>query len=308
MRDLFEHKEAIFGELKRQSSNLVGATPSGSQRNRNRAPSTHVDTDESSRREKFEARAKAISEARRDRSPAPTNRHRRDKSTDGSAPGRFPVVASPRPDRSSGHDRTVSGVGVGPMKRASLEVPGSETSSPQSTRLNTTHLETPTESPAQTTTNGPGESKGLPSPDFHMSAFGGPGPHIPPPREGESPVSDEEPAHSGTTRGRAMGAGTGYTAYNSQTQGPIPTQSSSHSQPQSQSQLPQQNQDQSTETRSQTGSLKRTAVKSRSSNSNSNNNGNGHSNSGNLRGRGENTENESVRGVQLEDRPMDDFA
>jgi hypothetical protein len=270
MRDLFEHKEAIFGELKRQSSNQVGG--SGSQRSRNRAPSTNIDTDESSRREKFEARAKAINDARRERSPAPTNRHRRDKSTDGSGPGRFPVVASPRLDR--GHDRTVSG--VRPMKRESLEVPGSETSSPQTARISTSLGSTlTTESPATTTTNGPGESKGLPSPDFHMSAFGGPGPHIPPPRDDDSPVSDETPP---TT------AKPSYTAYTSQTQ-PSTQPSIQAYQPQSQTE--------SSEPKSQTGSLKRAAVKPRGS--------------GSLRGRSENKENEAV-GVQLQDKAMDDFS
>jgi hypothetical protein len=272
MRDLFEHKEAVFGELKRQSSNQVGG--SGSQRSRNRAPSTNIDTDESSRREKFEARAKAINDARRERSPAPTNRHRRDKSTDGSAPGRFPVIASPRPDR--GHDRTVSG--VRPIKRESLEVPGSETSSPQTARIATSLGPTlTTESPATLTTNGPGESKGLPSPDFHMSAFGGPGPHIPPPRDDDSPVSDETPPNTATAK-------PSYTAYTSQTQ-PSTQPSIQAYQPQSQTE--------SSEPKSQTGSLKRAAVKPRGS--------------GSLRGRNENKENEAV-GVQLEDKPMDDFS
>ena len=191
----------------------------------------------------MEARAKAISDARRDRSPAPTNRHRRDKSTDGSigGPGRFPVVASPRPDRP--HDRAVSGaIFGGPLKkRESLEVPDSSTSSPQTTReVKTTHLETPTEA------NG----NALPSPDFSggMSAFGGPGPHIPPPREDDSPVSDESATFE---------------------------------------EAPE---------KSATGSLKRTAVKTRGS--------------GSLRGRTgneDNKENESA-GVQLSDKPMDDFS
>ena len=255
IRDLFDHKEAIFGELKRQSSTLAG---SNSQRERQRAVSNaHVNTDESSRREKMEARAKAISEARRDRSPNPTNRHRRDKSTDGSNPGRFPVVASPRPDRP--HDRTVSGaVAAGPTKRSSLEVPGSENNSPSTTRNDTqsfaqrsaaTHLETPMESNTHS---------GLPSPDFSaagmgMSAFGGPGPHIPPPREDDSPVSDPTPPQSAKEDNGKSGV----------------------------------------------GSLKRMAVKS--------------GGSGSLRGRtggpdgGDNKENESA-GVQLTDKPMDDFS
>lgn len=122
VRDLFDHKEAIFGELKRQASS---AASGGSRADsaRQRAVSS---TDESSRRSAMEARARAINnERQRAKSPVSSNRHRRDKSTDGSGPGRFPVVASPRPDGG----RIVSGV-----KRGSLEVPGSAGSSPVSTR------------------------------------------------------------------------------------------------------------------------------------------------------------------------------
>lgn len=124
VRDLFDHKEAIFGELKRQASSS-GSAPSAAN-NRTRAVSS---TDESSRRAAMEARARAInSERQRAKSPAPTNRHRRDKSTDGTTkPLRFPVVASPRPE--SGRIPAISNV-----KRGSLEVPGSSSSSPVTTR------------------------------------------------------------------------------------------------------------------------------------------------------------------------------
>lgn len=126
IRDLFEHKEAIFGELKRQASTggTGGITPTSSLRNR--AVSS---TDESSRRAAMEARARAINDAtHRAKSPAPTSRHRRDKSTDGSlgsvgTPGRFPVVVP------SHGGRVVSQV-----KRTSLEVPGNTGSSPVSNR------------------------------------------------------------------------------------------------------------------------------------------------------------------------------
>ena len=241
IRDLFDHKEAIFGELKRQSSTLSG---SNSQSQRQRAVSntnTSVNTDESSRREKMEARAKAISDAgRRDRSPAPTNRHRRDKST-----GRFPVVASPTPDRPQGaQERNV--MVIGPNKRTSLEVPGSETSSPSSTRNDAVQRSTLLETPAGNTAQ-----SGMVSPDMGMSAFGGPGPHIPPPREEDSPVSDPTPPQSAAEDSK----------------------------------------------NGKVGSLKRVAVKNRKS--------------GSLRGRTgapeENKENESA-GVQLVDRPMDDFS
>lgn len=120
VRDLFDHKEAIFGELKRQASNAAGPRIEPA---RQRAVSS---TDEGSRRAAMEARARAINEERqRAKSPGPGTRHRRDKSTDGSmGSGRFPVVASPRPDTG----RIINN------KRTSLEVPGSASSSPVQTR------------------------------------------------------------------------------------------------------------------------------------------------------------------------------
>ncbi|KAH8698293.1 RhoGAP and Fes/CIP4 domain protein [Talaromyces proteolyticus] len=96
IRDLFDHKDAIFGELKRQSSaSAFGAGPSAA---RPRA----ISTDESNRRAAMEARNRAIANRSRATSPAPAARHRRDRSTDGSL-GRFPVnVSSPQgPERKS---------------------------------------------------------------------------------------------------------------------------------------------------------------------------------------------------------------
>lgn len=193
IRDLFEHKEAIFGELKRQSSTLLSSGNSQRQRASSNA-NPAVSTDESSRREKMEARAKAIADARRDRSPAPTNRHRRDASTGGAA-GRFPVVASPRPD---GHVSRDSVGRSAPPKRASLEVPGSEHSSPTQSRTDRDSKHTP--SHLQTPAAANGNISAEPSPDIYgvSSTFsgGGPGPHIPPPREDDSPVSDPTPPQS----------------------------------------------------------------------------------------------------------------
>jgi hypothetical protein len=221
VRDLFDHKEAIFGELKRQSSTLSASNSIGG---RTRAVSnSQTNTDESNRRANMEARAKAISEARRDRSPAPTNRHRRDKSTDGSiGAGRFPVVASPRPDQTTHAPR--SSLGGAPTKRGSLEVPGSLDSSPVHThnRLAAiTQSSNPstadsngtttsglgvgiTDSPSTTTPDRAGpESAGASSGrgmfgDSMPGSFsgGGPGPHIPPPVEDDSPVSDATPPGS----------------------------------------------------------------------------------------------------------------
>ncbi|EED21697.1 RhoGAP and Fes/CIP4 domain protein [Talaromyces stipitatus ATCC 10500] len=92
IRDLFDHKDAIFGELKRQSSasSTLGAG-AGSARPR------AISTDESNRRAAVEARNRAIASRSRATSPAPGARHRRDRSTDGSqGSGRFPInVGSP---------------------------------------------------------------------------------------------------------------------------------------------------------------------------------------------------------------------
>jgi len=136
----------------------------------------------------MEARARAIAEQRqRDKSPGPANRHRRDKSTDGSV-GRFPVVASPRPD----HGRSVSGVGLPSAKRSSLEVPGSADGSPIQVRNQSAvdkNSATKVES-TSATTNGQGQS----SPDIMTMpgtfSGGGPGPHIPPPLDDDSQESD----------------------------------------------------------------------------------------------------------------------
>ena len=116
IRDLFAHKEAIFGELKRASAvHALGHTPSATDPNRQRA----ISTDESNRRAHMEERQRAIAN-QRSRSPAPAARsstpgmaqHRRDRSTDGRGhEGRFPINTSPTDVR--GRSRT------------SLEVPGS---------------------------------------------------------------------------------------------------------------------------------------------------------------------------------------
>ncbi|KAL4821710.1 hypothetical protein BDW67DRAFT_171775 [Aspergillus spinulosporus] len=101
IRDLFAHKDTIFGELKRQSSGLVGSAP------RPRA----ISTDESNRRAAMEARNRAIMDRSRAHSPAPPRKHRRDRSS-GPEPGRFPI--------------NVSGSKTPTTTRNSLEVPGSD--------------------------------------------------------------------------------------------------------------------------------------------------------------------------------------
>ncbi len=87
----------------------------------------------------MEARQKAIAEQRtRDKSPVATNRHKREKSTDGGM-RRFPVVASPQIGTTSsaavhGHGPATgtrsSLSGQAGTNRHSLEVPGSQDSSP----------------------------------------------------------------------------------------------------------------------------------------------------------------------------------
>lgn len=106
VRDLFAHKDAIFGELKRASTLTHSA--SGSQRPR------AISTDESNRRANMEERQRAIAAQRSPRavSPGPGNRssgsHRRDRSQT-----RFPVNANSSPTESR----------KGPTNRGSLEVP-----------------------------------------------------------------------------------------------------------------------------------------------------------------------------------------
>jgi hypothetical protein len=131
LRDLFAHKEAIFGELKRASSQANRASSeAAAAQARNRALSS---ADERGRaiaeREKWQAIQAA--NGSRARSPAPTSRMKRDRSPNrmsGDASTRFPVspstasppsgsVASPTERRST-------------ITRHSLEVPGPGDSSP----------------------------------------------------------------------------------------------------------------------------------------------------------------------------------
>ncbi|TDZ22366.1 Rho-GTPase-activating protein 8 [Colletotrichum sidae] len=126
IRDLFAHKDDIFSELKRMSTlNHTGSI------NRPRA----ISTDESNRRANMEERNRALLEKAagsrgRDKSPAPSPRgHRRDHSV-GRPETRFPIQTSP-PGSAGFNDRHRSSLGsVIGGKRSSLEVPGSETSSP----------------------------------------------------------------------------------------------------------------------------------------------------------------------------------
>lgn len=119
IRDLFAHKEEIFGELKRAST--LSHTPSGgaaSNASRMRA----ISTDESNRRANMEARNRAIASKSRNSSPAPHGNgrsHRRDRSSDPPAT-RFPIQTS-SPVVSDAPRRGI---------RASLEVPSDDGCSP----------------------------------------------------------------------------------------------------------------------------------------------------------------------------------
>jgi hypothetical protein len=113
IRDLFNYKDAIFGDLKRNSN--VNALAAGSAQARPRA----ISSDESNRRAAMEARHRAIASRAHAASPAPSARHRRDRSADGSGSTRFPInVGSP------------PGVDRRQQVRQSLEVPG-ENNSPE---------------------------------------------------------------------------------------------------------------------------------------------------------------------------------
>ncbi|KAI1438197.1 hypothetical protein GGR50DRAFT_480825 [Xylaria sp. CBS 124048] len=122
IRDLFAHKDAIFGELKRMSS----LSNTGSvKNNRPRA----VSTDESNRRAHMEERQRAllekVSPRGRATSPASAPRHRRDRST-GGPETRFPIVSP-----TVGTERHRSSLAKMPViKRQSLEVPDGPSQSP----------------------------------------------------------------------------------------------------------------------------------------------------------------------------------
>ena len=195
IRDLFDFKDAIFGELKRQSS--AGTLPSGTgttSATYTSPPSTRGTraislTDESNRRANMEARAKAISERTRDKSPAPL-RHRRDRSTGGfDGAGRFPVVASPT---SSTHPQSTS---VAERirqanSRHSLEVPSSTDSSPVTTRDDAKQLP---EIPSATTNGTINTIQDI---------------HIPPPSQVVSPQAVDSPGRQGLAQALSSAAST----------------------------------------------------------------------------------------------------
>jgi hypothetical protein len=122
IRDLFAHKDTIFGELKRASS-LTHSASIDSRRPR------AISSDESNRKANMEARTRAILAAAprsRATSPAPGPRgHHRDRSV-GGPETRFPIQTSPTSATDSRPPRNP----IGGVVRNSLEVPGSNDSSP----------------------------------------------------------------------------------------------------------------------------------------------------------------------------------
>jgi hypothetical protein len=119
IRDLFAHKEAIFGELKRAST--LSHTNSGKAASAPRLRA--ISTDESNRRANMEARNRAIASRSRASSPVPQpngRSHRRDRSS-GPAETRFPIQTSPTSAAEGLRKAAI---------RQSLEVPSSQDSSP----------------------------------------------------------------------------------------------------------------------------------------------------------------------------------
>ncbi|KAL8641658.1 MAG: hypothetical protein Q9228_001560 [Teloschistes exilis] len=131
LRDLLAHKEAIFGELKRNASshaqNAIATQAATAGRDGGSTPRLRaISTDESNRRANTEARNRAIASRSRATSPAPhingrSGGHRRDRSA-GPAETRFPIHAiSPPSSAADGHRRG---------GRTGLEVPDGTTGSP----------------------------------------------------------------------------------------------------------------------------------------------------------------------------------
>lgn len=174
IRDLFAHKDAIFGELKRQSSAL-GINSTGHQ---SRARS--ISTDESNRRAAMEARQRAIVNRSRATSPAARQRHRRDRSSGASEMGRFPInVNSP----SSIADRRA-------VRGPSLDVPTNE-SAPAAAEVPAIATQV-----AEPVTNGSSVDSPT-STAASISGYSG-SPSPPPVSTGHETVSDDSPTPTPT--------------------------------------------------------------------------------------------------------------
>ncbi|KAJ5943200.1 hypothetical protein N7516_003368 [Penicillium verrucosum] len=171
IRDLFAHKDNIFGELKRQSSAL-GITSSSS--NRPRA----ISTDESNRRAAMEARQRAIVNRSRAPSPANRQRHRRDRSSGASEIGRFPINVNSPSDRKS--------------TRGSLDVPANKAPQPEAEDAPVVNTQV-----AETVTNGTyteSPSSAAASTSAHSSSPSPPPVSLPETASDDSPTPTPTPA------------------------------------------------------------------------------------------------------------------
>jgi hypothetical protein len=131
LRDLFAHKEAIFGELKRASSqaNRASSEASAAQARARTLSSADERGRAIAEREKWQAIQAA--NGSRARSPAPANRIKRDRSPNrmsGDASTRFPV--SPSTASPPSGSVTTPTERRSTLTRHSLEVPGSADDSP----------------------------------------------------------------------------------------------------------------------------------------------------------------------------------
>jgi hypothetical protein len=127
LRDLFGHKEAIFGELKRASS-AAGRQANDTRGARGRGMSTDERGRQFAEQERYAAIA-ANKNQNRTTSPQTTSRMKRERSPNrmsGDATTRFPVSpsASSPPSATSSNERRST------ITRHSLEVPGSAEGSP----------------------------------------------------------------------------------------------------------------------------------------------------------------------------------
>ncbi|OJJ81171.1 GTPase-activating protein RGD2 [Aspergillus glaucus CBS 516.65] len=175
IRDLFAHKDVIFGELKRQSSaNGLGRTNS-----RPRA----ISTDESNRRAAMEARNRAIVDRSRGHSPAPPRKHRRDRSSGASETRRFPInVTSPTDKRT--------------MTRGSLDVPSNNNSPTGTEQMTNVNIHA-----AESATNGTPDDSPV-SAAASVSTSGTSSPPPPPAAatdDSPTPTPTPAPVHASTT-------------------------------------------------------------------------------------------------------------
>lgn len=186
LRDLFSHKDAIFGELKKQSS--LTHTNSGNTR-----PNRAVSTDESKRKEAMEERQRAIAAAQHAQATAGSSRSRQ--------PSPGPSARVPLPEGASLHRRDRSR--------------GPETRFPVATTATSGNVQSPTQqrivSPTSSSSSNPRDSLNIPQspPRTQPSTMSTTSPPKPsttsqdPPRTNGSihqpPPADDSPSEPTTT-------------------------------------------------------------------------------------------------------------